>query len=260
MVFPFTAPIAKCACPIYTINKPLGRQKRRPERMFPSMWTCSLLKTNARRVLSRRYGACLACICVALLVTAAPLCLLPAARAGMWVLGCAAVFAILFCIFILSALRVGLRRFFLENRLGDAPTATLFSAFHAQGYACIVRARLGRCLLVALWGLLLIVPGIVKAYETAMVDDLLAENPQMPLRRALQLSRRMTQGEKGRLFLLDLSFLGWWLLCALSAGVALPCFLPYRCAVRAETYCALRAKAFAHGLTDARELGGFYRY
>ena len=56
--------------------------------MFPSMWTCSLLKTNARRVLSRRYGACLACVCAALLVSG------PAARVSVFL---AASWALFWC-------------------------------------------------------------------------------------------------------------------------------------------------------------------
>ncbi len=93
-----------------------------------------------------------------------------------------------------------------------------------------------------------------------MVDYLLAENPHLSVRRALALSRAMTAGEKGRIFLLDLSFAGWMLLgvCALFAGIFL--VLPYYHAACAELYCALHAKALARGLSTPQELSGFVRY
>ena len=107
---------------------------------------------------------------------------------------------------------------------------------------------------------LFLIPGIYWAYCYAMVPYLLAENPYMTTSRAMQLSKEMMYGEKLHYFLLELSFLGWMLLCLLSFGIGSFFLSPYMAATFAEFYAAMRAKAFAQGLTNSQELGGFVRH
>ena len=73
----------------------------------------------------------------------------------------------------------------------------------------------------------------------------------------MELSRQMMHGEKWHSFLLELSFLGWALLCALTLGIGYLFLQPYMQATFAELYAALRSKALAYGYTDESELGGF---
>ena len=70
-------------------------------------------------------------------------------------------------------------------------------------------------LYVALWALLLFIPGVVKAYSYAMTPYIMAEHPGLTANEAITESRRIMDGNKWRLFCLDLSFLGWELLCTL---------------------------------------------
>ena len=67
--------------------------------------------------------------------------------------------------------------------------------------------------LVLLWSLLLIVPGIIAAYRYSMAQYLLITRPELGILDCLRESKRLTEGHKGELFMLDLSFLGWFLLC-----------------------------------------------
>ncbi len=67
-------------------------------------------------------------------------------------------------------------------------------------------------LLVILWSLLLIVPGIVAAYRYSMARYLLITRPELGILDCLRESKRLTYGHKKELFMLDLSFLGWYLL------------------------------------------------
>ena len=60
-----------------------------------------------------------------------------------------------------------------------------------------------------LWSLLLLIPGIVKAYEYRMVPYLLADYPELSTEEAFRISREMMNGEKMNTFILDLSFIGW---------------------------------------------------
>ncbi|MDD4796910.1 MAG: DUF975 family protein [Eubacteriales bacterium] len=67
----------------------------------------------------------------------------------------------------------------------------------------------------ALWSLLFVVPGIIKGYAYRLTPYLVLEYPGMPVRKAMRLSMQLTQGYKGRLFVIDLMLFGWALLSAL---------------------------------------------
>ena len=108
--------------------------------------------------------------------------------------------------------------------------------------------------------ILFLIPGIYWAYCYALVPYLLAENPYMSTSRAMELSREMMYGEKFHFFLLELSFLGWALLCVLTLGIGIYFLSPYLSATYAEFYAAMRAKALAQGLSTTQELGGFVRH
>mgnify|MGYP006297391159 FL=1 len=64
----------------------------------------------------------------------------------------------------------------------------------------------------------------------------------------------MTMGEKLDIFVLDLSFLGWYLLGALALGIGVLFVQPYYDATNAELYFKLREKAIERGITTAEEL------
>ena len=74
-----------------------------------------------------------------------------------------------------------------------------------------------------------------------------------------EVGKRM-MGEKWHAFVLQLSFIGWLILCSFTFGIGLFFLEPYYQATMAELYAALRSKAFAMNLTDASELGGFVRH
>ena len=105
--------------------------------------------------------------------------------------------------------------------------------------------RFLRGLYCFLWGLLLIIPGIIKSYAYAMTPFIMAENPEMSAKEAIAASNRLMDGHKGELFLLDLSFIGWDLLAnftvsinAVSVKLALGnlALNPYKNAARAAFY------------------------
>ena len=70
-------------------------------------------------------------------------------------------------------------------------------------------------LYIALWSLLLVIPGIVKSYSYAMTPYIMSEHPSLTANEAITESRRIMDGNKWRLFCLDFSFIGWELLCVL---------------------------------------------
>lgn len=99
---------------------------------------------------------------------------------------------------------------------------------------------------------------IRKRYSYRLVPYLLADNPSLGGRRALSLSKAMTRGSLWRLFLLDLSFMGWILLCLMCIcfpWVTLHLFAPYYFMTWAEAYKMLRDQASMRGLVRMEELG-----
>lgn len=101
----------------------------------------------------------------------------------------------------------------------------LFSRFSIFGRA--LGLRLLMAVKIFLWSLLLIVPGIVAAYRYAMAPYLLAEHPDLTAPEAIEKSKEMMAGNKGRLFCLQFSFIGWYLLAAITGGVGWIFLAPY---------------------------------
>lgn len=176
--------------------------------------------------------------------------------AAMWLY---LIFSFLWNTFLAAPLSVGRCRYFMESRQSPSPISTLFSVFRTP-YLNVVKVSLLTSLKIALGMLLLVIPGIYWGYCYALVPYLLAENPYLTTRRAMELSKEMMYGEKFHYFLLELSFLGWLLLCVLTFGIGSFFLGPYMSATFAEFYAAMRAKAFAHGLTTSQELGGFVHH
>lgn len=145
-------------------------------------------------------------------------------------------------IFVFNPLAVGAQRFFIRSRTEDAPLKELGYAFHAN-YKNIVWIEFLRGLFTFLWSLLLFVPGFVKSYEYRMIPYLLAENPNLTQAEAFALSKQMMNGEKWNAFVLDLSFIGWNLLSAITFGLLGIFYVnPYYYLTFAELYAALKER------------------
>ncbi|MFR7477660.1 MAG: DUF975 family protein [Acutalibacteraceae bacterium] len=126
------------------------------------------------------------------------------------------ILAIVNLFFVKNIFRIGQTTFYLQLQQGQGRCRDGFAGI-ASGYGRRISAMATTVLTIMLWGLLFVVPGIIKALEYSMVPWLLAENPTMTGQEARAISRRMTRGEKGAIFVLYLSFLGWFLLANLAA-------------------------------------------
>lgn len=104
----------------------------------------------------------------------------------------------------------------------------------------------GTLILVAiytiLWTCLLIIPGIVKSYSYALTPFILKDEPELKYNAAIEKSMRMMDGYKMKLFLLDLSFIGWMILSILTLGIGLLFLQPYMKTARAAFYEDLKAE------------------
>ncbi len=145
-------------------------------------------------------------------------------------------------IFIVNPLEVGIRRFFQKNLKEEANLREICYAFDHH-YKNSVKIMFFRDLYVFLWSLLFLIPGIIKAYEYRMVPYVLEEHPDIRKEEAFARSRSLMSGNRWKAFVLDLSFLGWYILSGMTMGVLGIFYVaPYVAQTRAALYQKLKER------------------
>ena len=126
-----------------------------------------------------------------------------------------------------SAVSLGHNKYYIDLVLHNRADSVgvLFDRFGIFFKAVGLQLFIG--FFVLLWSLLFIIPGIVAGFRYAMAPYIMAENPDIGIREAVNLSKQMMAGHKGRLFGLQLSFIGWALLSALTFGIGSLWLNPY---------------------------------
>lgn len=92
------------------------------------------------------------------------------------------------------------------------------------------------------WTLLLIVPGIIKSFAYALTPFILIDKPELSANEAIELSMKMMDGHKLDLFILYLSFIGWYLLSILTLCVGMLWVMPYMYTAMAAFYEDVKAE------------------
>lgn len=95
-------------------------------------------------------------------------------------------------------------------------------------------------ILVSLWSLLFIIPGMIKAISYSQATFIMLENPNMDIMTAIKESQKMMDGHKMEYFVLDLSFILWILLIAVTFGIASLWVTPYMQITMVNYYYALK--------------------
>ncbi len=252
------------------------------------MWTCSQLKTNAKATLKNYYWwAFLVCLVAGLLggggggggSSSGGSASAPAGTGEMFsedastaeLIGFLVVLVAMVILVFLIALAIGFAisaflgnvvmcgkcRFFMNARQGKVEFGDLFWCFSGGRYMKTVVPLFKVTLYTFLWSLLFVIPGIIKSYEYIMVPYIIAENPNISSDRAFEISKQTMNGEKFNRWVLELSFIGWYLLSLLTFGIGILFLNPYVEATRAEFYEYAREKALASGIASPDELIGF---
>lgn len=145
-------------------------------------------------------------------------------------------FMVAFVAFLFNPFTVGAQRFMLKSIDGRAEVKETAYAFD-HSYKNIVKTMFCTQLSIVLWSFLFLIPGLYKKYQYRMVEYIMAENPDMYYKDAMQLSRDMMDGEKWHAFVLDLSFILWELLGVITCGLAHVLFVaPYQYLTNAALY------------------------
>ncbi len=230
-------------------------------------WTREQLKTNAKQMIKKNYWLCVAVAFVYCLLnlgyqrrnfssssgdsTYENLMqgdyseiisrYLPTVGIALLLIGLA---VLLIRIFVTYAVSVGTSRFFLHNIESKGELGDLGYGFQ-NDFMHIVGTHFLRDVYIFLFTLLLIIPGIIKRYEYYLVSYIMADNPELSADEVLQLSKDMMDGEKMNVFVLNLSFILWEFLSALTLNlVGILWVNPYKLATDAELYIAIKERYY----------------
>lgn len=221
------------------------------------MWTRADLKARGKLCFQRNYAAS---VLAALMITIATVSISGGydirgtvngvvndssytTEISLPIIGGVTVFALILKLFVLNVLQVGAVRFFIENRDYKAPVSKIGFGFQNGNFGNTALVMFMQNLYIFLWTLLFVIPGIIKSYSYRMVPYILAEQPDIDYKDAIRISREMMDGEKMNTFVLDLSFILWGLLGAVTCGLAGVFYVkPYIEATNTELYVTLRDK------------------
>lgn len=147
-------------------------------------------------------------------------------------------------LFIMGPLSYGMYSLFLKQSDDGQPMRVLdiFNGFKedlAGNFILYVMS----IIFIFLWSCLFVIPGIVKYYAYSMAFLVKADHPEYGWKQCLDESKRITKGHKGELFMLDLSFIGWWILGSLLLGIGSFWVTAYYMATKTQYYKALAAES-----------------
>ncbi|MCR5303593.1 MAG: DUF975 family protein [Lachnospiraceae bacterium] len=152
------------------------------------------------------------------------------------------IISLAIAVFALQPLQCGCQRVFVMGQRYQAYLGNITWPM-STAYMNVVKIMFFRGLYTTLWSLLFIVPGVIKSYEYRMIPYILSEHPEIDMDEAFRLSKVMMDGDKWNAFLLDLSFIGWNLLGAITLGLVRIFYAaPYQYATNSELYTALTWK------------------
>lgn len=131
----------------------------------------------------------------------------------------------------LCVLQIGLSYFYLNfldsNKIDYADLFFSFKFKDLNKYINHVGTVIVMVLLILLWSLLLIIPGIIKAMAYSQTLYIRAENPDKDIMSCLRESEKLMDGHKAEFFELMLSFIGWMILTGITFGIVGIYVLPY---------------------------------
>jgi uncharacterized membrane protein len=87
-----------------------------------------------------------------------------------------------------------------------------------------------------LWAFLLIIPGIIAALRYSMAYYIMNDYPEISAMEAIERSKELMDGQKMRLFMLCLSFIGWFFVGIITLGLGFFYLMPYWNATVANFY------------------------
>ncbi len=122
------------------------------------------------------------------------------------------------------------------------PKNDQFRMFNGKDFVSLLLVQILISVFTYLWGLLFVIPGIIKGYAYSqsfyIYKDLSehTDTQSLSANNYITESKLLMEGHKGRLFYIDLSFLGWELVSVLTLGIGYLFLEPYKNATKAAFY------------------------
>ncbi|MDP4086431.1 MAG: DUF975 family protein [Bacillota bacterium] len=119
--------------------------------------------------------------------------------------------------------------FYLNMIRGNKPNIIeIFSIYKNGNHSLkVIGISLLKTLIILLWSILFVIPGIIKTISYSQIYFLIKDHPEYTVTQAIKESKKRMKGYKCKYFLLGLSFLGWGLLSMITLGIGLLWFVPY---------------------------------
>lgn len=138
-----------------------------------------------------------------------------------------------------NVIGAGMYMFFLRIYRGEKPEIqTMFDGF--KNYGHVLGGTAWQYLWTFLW-MFVPVMNVIKILAYSMTPYILMDQPEIGAKDALKVSMAMTDGHKGELFVLSLSFIGWLILTVLTCGIlGLFYVIPYMNVTMAAYYEQLK--------------------
>lgn len=167
----------------------------------------------------------------------------------------AAFMMLLIWIFIGTPLMVGKARYMIETRAYyDTKIGRIMFPWRVQRAKHVAFVMVVKQVYYYIW-CLTVVGAFTKYYAYKLVPYILAEDPDISCKDAIKLSEDMMQGNKWKTFLMDVSFIGWYVLNIFTFGLLeWAWIIPHREATYAELYMELREEAKAKNTENAQLL------
>ena len=156
---------------------------------------------------------------------------------------------------LLVPFTIGMAGYFLNHLRGGNPDWKSLYREGLDNYGTYFKVGVVTEIFTVLWTLLFIIPGIIKGLEWFFVHQIIHDNPNLDGKQARDLSKRMTDGFKGELFVMELSFILWYLLVAVTFGIANLYVAPYVGCTTAMYYENLKHNAIMSGIATPDEFG-----
>lgn len=127
------------------------------------------------------------------------------------------------------------------NKSQIEPFKDAFRGFSGLFILGIILLAILIAVFTTLWTFLLIIPGIIKSYSYSqsyfIYYDIVTDTGKKPgVLDTITASRKLMDGYKGKLFWLDLTFIGWHILAMLTFGIGYLWLSPYIAATKAAFY------------------------
>ncbi|MFS0781876.1 DUF975 family protein [Bacillus sp. 1P06AnD] len=144
---------------------------------------------------------------------------------------------------LLFPMTVATTWFFLGLARNENPTVeVIFSGYEKGAFIRTLGTQLLMNIYLVLWALLLLIPAIIKGFSYMLTNYILKDYPHLQYNSAIKLSRRMMDGYKGQAFILQLSFIGWAILCLFTLGIGFLFLSPYVSTTNAHLYEDLKRR------------------